>query len=228
MKTLGVVAGFGPYAANYFIKRLLTLTDANKEWEQFPLIAYYNTQIPSRTRAVLYGEKSPAPKLIETIETLKKVGADLVAVPCNSSHGWYDEIARQIDIQWLDMIKVTSAAVKRRGIERALIISAYVPAKLKLYNDFLDNVVYLKEQEMNKVYKLIERLKINEDKQFIRKDLWKIIDKCDEEFDGIIIACTEPSMLFSSIDTFFGNYHLVDSTQEYAKRCVDICMEREK
>lgn len=228
MKTLGIVAGFGPYAANYFIQRLLTITNAKKEWDQFPFIANFNTQIPSRTRALLYGEASPAPKLIETIKVLEKANTDLIAVPCNSGHGWYEEVSKEINLEWLNIIKITSEAAKKRNIEKALVISAYVPAKLKLYDKYLDNVVYLDEPEMNRIYKLIERLKVNENKEEIKSDLWNVVDHYSSKVDGIIIACTEPSMLFKGGETTFGSFQIVDSTQEYAKKCVEICMDDKK
>lgn len=225
MKTLGIVAGFGPYAATYFIKRLLVLTDAKKEWDQFPMIAYYNTQIPSRTRALLYGESSPAPKLIDTINTLKKAKADFIAVPCNSSHGWYDEVSKKIDIDWLNIIRVTSEAVKRERVKKALVIGAYVPTKLKLYNKYLENVVYPKKSEMDVVYQLIEKLKINEDRKKIKKEFWNLLEHYRGDVDGIVIACTEPSMMFDINEKRFGPFKIIDSTHEYAKKCVDMCKE---
>lgn len=220
MNTVGVVAGFGPYAATSFIHRLLTLTNAKKENEQFPIIAYYNTQIPSRTRALLYGEASPAPKLVETIKVLRDASADLVVVPCNSGHGWYREVVEQIDVEWLNMIEVTAAAVKQRGIERALVLSAYVPTTLRLYDEYLANTLYLKKNELGRMYQLIEGLKIQEDRPF-KDELWKIVRPYRSVADGVILACTELSMLFNGTEDMFGCFKLVDSTHEYAKICVE-------
>jgi len=192
------------------------------------MVAYYNTQIPSRTRALLYGEESPAPKLIETIKVLEDAKADLIAVPCNSGHGWYREVSNKINLEWLNIIEITSSAVIRDNIKKALVISAYVPRQLRLYDDFLDNVIYLEEQEMYKIYELIERLKINEDKEVIKQELWNIIKKYEDKADGIIIACTEPSMLFESTEKTFGSFKIIDSTHEYAKKCVELCMDVKK
>jgi len=220
-KKLGVVAGMGPYAATFFLNRLLQFTPAKKEWEYFRILADYNVFIPSRTRALLYGETSPKYELIRTINNLQKMGADFIAVPCNSGHGWYDEVASNISVPWINLIESTSDTVKEQGIDSALIISAYVPKKLKLYDKYI-KTKYLNNEDQQEVYKLIERLKLDENRLSIKYKLYNIVEKYDA--DGIVIACTEPSMLFDSNEKSFGKFKLVDSTSEYAKKCVKLCM----
>ena len=223
MKVLGVIAGIGPFAATYFLKRVLQLTPVEKEWDHFRMIADYNVFIPSRTRALLYGESSPAPRMIDTINGLEKAGVDLVAVPCNSGHGWYDEVSSRIGIPWLNLIEVTADVVKQRDVERALVISAYVPVALKLYDKYLDNIVYLKESERQIVYHLIEQLKLNKSRTVIKKRLYDVVSPYEDIVDAIVIACTEPSMLFDIGEKKWGSFELIDSTNEYAKRCVEVC-----
>jgi len=225
LKTLGVVSGLGPYAANSFIQRLLVLTDAEKEWDQFPIVAFYNTQIPSRTRSLLYDEPSPAPLMVETIKKLEQMDVDMVVVPCNSGHGWYDEVVEQIDVPWLNIIEVTSDIVKKQGIQRPLVLSAYVPYKLRLYEKYLDDVTYLKQKDRERLYGLIERLKVNADRDMVKKELEDIISGYSDKTDGIVIACTEPSMLFNRSEHSFSGIPLVDSMHEYAEKTVELCKE---
>ena len=212
----------GPFAATYFLNRVLQLTPAKKEWDYFRMLADFNVYIPSRTRALLYGEASPAPEMIKTINGLEKAGADLVAVPCNSGHGWYDEVTKNINIPWLNLIEITSDAVKQRDMDKVLIISAYVPATKKLYDKYL-NTIYPTDEERQKVYGLIERLKLGESAIIIKKEFYDIISPYKNKVDGIIIACTEPSMLFDIDETSWKSFQVVDSTNEYAKRCVEVC-----
>lgn len=214
----------GPFAATYFLNRLLQFTPAEKEWDYFRIFADYNVFIPSRTRALLYGETSPAPELIKTINGLERMGVDLVAVPCNSGHGWYGEVVSKIKVPWLNLIETTAEAVERRNVSSTLIISAYVPAKKKLYDRYLENTIYLKEKEQKKLYKLIELLKLDSHREPIKNELYKIIEPYKTKVDGIIIACTEPSMLFGMDEKEWEGFQVVDSTNEYAKRCVELCM----
>jgi len=220
-KKLGIIAGMGPFAATYFIKRVLEFTDAEKEWDNFRMLVDYNVFIPSRTRALLYGETSPKQEIINTINGLEKMGADMIAVPCNSAHGWYEEVSDNINLHWLNIIQVTSDAVKKRHIDKALIISAYVPYAKKLYDKFIDTV-YPTKQEQESIYKLIERLKLGESPVIIKRDFHDIIYQYEDKVDGIVIACTEPSMLFRKDEYVFNGFKIVDSTNEYAKKCVEI------
>ena len=219
---LGVVAGMGPFASTYFLHRVLELTPAKKEWDYFRMFVDFNMSIPSRTRALLYGETSPAPEMIKTINNLEKMGADLIAVPCNSAHGWYEEVSKHINIPWLNLIRVTSGAVKQQKMNKVLVISAYVPATLKLYDDYL-NAIYPTELERKAIYQLIERLKLGESPEIIKKEFFWVISHYRNKVDGIVIACTEPSMLFGINETNWNGFQIVDSTNEYAKKCVEIC-----
>ena len=80
MKTLGILGGMGPFASNFFVKRVLDLSPATTDHEHFRIIVDHNPHIPSRTRAILYGEESPAPYTIDAINKLQEHGADLVAL----------------------------------------------------------------------------------------------------------------------------------------------------
>jgi aspartate racemase len=228
MKILGVVAGCGPFASNYFINRVLQLTPAKKEWEYFRIVADYNTFVPSRTRALLYGEKSPTSEIIRTIENLENMGANLVAIPCNSVHGWYDEVLRCIKLYWLNLIETTANTVKQRKIERVLVLGNYVTIKKRLYDKYLDNTIYLKNWEYERLYQLIEQLKLNENNDEIKKELYFLIKSYNTKVEGIIIACTELSMLFGLNESEWKGFQIINSTDEYAKQCVEICKSKLK
>lgn len=222
-KILGVNAGCGNLASNFFINRIIQLTPAEKEWDYFRIIADYNPFIPSRTRALLYGEESPASELVRTIEGLKESGANVVAVPCNSAHGWYNEVSQFIKVPWLNMIEITANAVKQQKVENVIVIGAYVTVKKRLYDKYLDNTIYLKKHEYKRLFKLIEQLKLSYSHMGIKKKLFHLLEEYRNNADGVLIACTEPSMLFGADETEWNGFKIVDSTNEYAKKCVSIC-----
>jgi len=62
--TIGVLGGMGPYATLHFLKRILDLTPVTKDRDHFRIITDNNVKIPSRTRAVKYGEKSPVDDMV--------------------------------------------------------------------------------------------------------------------------------------------------------------------
>jgi len=206
----GIVGGMGYYATNFFIRRIIELTGAKKEWDNPNIIVHYNPTIPSRTRALLYGEESPADGTINCINNLTKLGVKRVYIPCNSMHYWYKEVSRKISIPWVNLLK----SIKADG--KSLILGAYATIKMGLYDKYLDTI-YLSRLDEKKVYNLIEMLKVNET-QIIKKELHKILKNYCA--DNIILACTELSMAFSLDEKEFGGKNLIDSTTEYASRFV--------
>jgi len=214
---LGILSGVGPYASNFFIKRMLEITDAEKEWDQFPFISYCNTQIPSRTKALLYGEKSPKDGMIESINLLEKTGATMVAVPCNSAHGWYNEVEEKISIPWINMIDEVSKKLSDNS-NPTLVVSAYVPTAMRLYEKHLENIFYPKKRDRKRIFEIIEKIKLGR-VGGLRDELYLILNKYDVV--NVIIACTELSMLFDKDEMLFGKFKLYDSTNIYATKCVE-------
>ncbi len=128
MKKLGILGGMGPYATVDFMKLVMDHTDASKDWEHIHMIVDCNTQIPSRTRALMYGEEDPCKAMIRSCQMLS-VYSDIIAIPCNSAMYWYDKL----DINHLmrrpitNIIEITSSIVDQWGYQRALILSGYIP-----------------------------------------------------------------------------------------------------
>ena len=91
-KVVGILGGMGPFATVDFYKQILLATHAKKDWEHLRILIDSNVKIPSRTRAILYGEESPAPAMVKSINNLTRIGADFVVVPCNSAHYFYKEV----------------------------------------------------------------------------------------------------------------------------------------
>ena len=62
--TIGILGGMGPYATNFFFKRILDLTPVKMDKDHFHTIIDNNVKIPSRTRAVKYNEQSPVNDIV--------------------------------------------------------------------------------------------------------------------------------------------------------------------
>jgi aspartate racemase len=68
---------------------------------------------------VLYGGASPVPEIVRSGHLLQNMGADVLVMPCNTSHYFYEEIAASLEIPLLHMIRETADVLHRRGIRRA-------------------------------------------------------------------------------------------------------------
>ena len=95
-KVVGVLGGMGPYATLLFYENILNLTDADKDWDHVHLVIDNNTKIPSRTRALLFGEKSPYDCMLESCEKLENYPVDIIVIPCNSAQNWIPDLQKKI------------------------------------------------------------------------------------------------------------------------------------
>ena len=132
--TIGILGGMGPYATNFFLKRILDLTPVELDKDHFHTIIDNNVKIPSRTRAVKYNEQSPVNDIVRSINNLGKIGCSFVMLPCNSAHYFYDEVSEEIEIPWLNMIEIVSSRILDSSYTKPLILGGYITTQKKVYS----------------------------------------------------------------------------------------------
>jgi aspartate racemase len=91
-RVLGVLGGMGPLASAQFMVRLTLLTPAGRDQDHVPAVLWSEPRVPDRTQGRLSGGEDPLPWLLRGLRGLKAAGCGAVAIPCNTAHGWYDEM----------------------------------------------------------------------------------------------------------------------------------------
>lgn len=213
-KILGILGGMGPFATSNFFYNILKLTKAEKDWDHLRIIIDNNTDIPSRTRCILYNEKSPTNQMKDACFSLMRFGCDYIAVPCNSAHYFYEDVVKNTNIPWINMIEVVSE--KLRKFKNILVLGGYVTIVKNIYDKYLDNVSYLLDN--NLVYEIIEDVKKN---SINNERLFKLYDEINKiEVDCVLLACTE---LPIAIQKKYINYEVYDGNEIYIKKLINIC-----
>lgn len=92
MKKLGILGGMGPAASAEFITTLTRLTPALKDQEHIPTVLWSDPRIPDRSASIENKDDLPLPWLQDGIKGLQSAGCDLIAIPCNTAHYWYDHL----------------------------------------------------------------------------------------------------------------------------------------
>jgi aspartate racemase len=110
---LGVLGGMGPLATADFYAKLIALTPATRDQEHVPVVIYAVPQVPDRTAALLQGGPSPLPALRAGLRTLVSAGARAIAMPCNTAHAWYDELAVESRVPILHIADCAADAAAR-------------------------------------------------------------------------------------------------------------------
>ena len=122
-KTLGILGGMGPAATCDLMEKIISLTAAEKDQDHIHVIADVNTNIPDRTAAILHGGDDPAPEMIRSAQRLEAAGADILLLPCNTAHYFYDRVAAAVKIPILHMPRLTAAALREAGVKKAAVLA---------------------------------------------------------------------------------------------------------
>ena len=216
---VGILGGMGPYATNFFFKRILDLTPAKLDKDHFHTIIDNNVKIPSRTRAVKYNEESPVNDIVHSINNLGKIGCSFVMLPCNSVHYFYDKVSEKIEIPWLNMIEIVSNKILDLNYTKPLILGGYITTQKKIYSQFLPKSVYLSGSENRIIESIIEEIKINNSlEKKSEQTIKNIIKNYDDSIDSILLGCTELPIVID--EEYFLGKKVISSIDEYINHII--------
>ena len=124
MSKLGVIGGLGPMATAYFLELITKMTDAACDQEHLDTLIFSLPSIPDRTAFILgRSTESPAPIIIEAARELERLGVSCIAVPCITSHYFYEEFTSSVSVPWINLVEETAAHLKENGVKKAGILA---------------------------------------------------------------------------------------------------------
>lgn len=101
---IGVLGGMGPQATIDFMQKVLRNTRAGVDQEHVPIIVSSVPQIPDRTAAFDGGGTSPLAALVCNGRRLVNAGAQLIVMPCNTAHIWFEELRAELRTPMLHIV----------------------------------------------------------------------------------------------------------------------------
>ncbi|NED97152.1 aspartate/glutamate racemase family protein [Phytoactinopolyspora alkaliphila] len=114
---LGVLGGMGPAATADFLAKLAAHTPAQRDQDHLATIVYSDPTTPDRSDAILAGGENPLPAMFRGIAFLDEAGCDLIAIPCNTAHHWYDDLASATTVPVVHIVDAVAAQVEREAPE---------------------------------------------------------------------------------------------------------------
>lgn len=117
-KTIGIIGGMGPAATYDLFRKIIEKTDAKTDQEHIHICIDCNTNIPDRTKAILGNGEDPVPELVRSGIRLQGMGADVLLMPCNTAHYFYERITPFLDVPLLNMLQETARHIERRGLRK--------------------------------------------------------------------------------------------------------------
>jgi aspartate racemase len=137
-KVLGVLGGMGPLASAHFMIRLTLLTPAARDQDHIPTVLWSDPRVPDRSAGKLGGGPDPLPLLLRGIAGLRQAGCGAIAIPCNTAHGWYEEMQAEVGCPILHIVEAAAAELRHLGIAGAVgVMGTPRTLAMRLYQDRL-------------------------------------------------------------------------------------------
>ncbi|MEF9970324.1 MAG: amino acid racemase [Ruthenibacterium sp.] len=220
-KVLGILGGLGPMATVYFYEMLTRHTKVARDQDHIDVIINSRATTPDRTRYIL-GESSENPFDIMAADAARLVtfGADIIAIPCNTAHYFYDRLNESIDIPILNMIEETVIFAKSQ-CDKVGILATSGTIQTRTYQRVCD--------EYNLAYAVPDDEKQADVMRIIYEDIKRGNPPDMQKFAGVvdalkaagctrmILGCTELSLIKrdEKLDTFY-----IDSMEVLAKNAI--------
>jgi aspartate racemase len=139
-KILGVLGGMGPLASAHFMVRLTLLTPARCDQDHIPTVLWSDPRVPDRTAARLANGPDPLPSLLRGIHGLRAAGCGAIAIPCNTAHGWYAQMADAAGVPIFHIVEAAAADLRALSISRGTIgvMGTAATLAMRLYQDHFE------------------------------------------------------------------------------------------
>jgi aspartate racemase len=224
MPYVGVLGGMGSAATADFLTKLVALTPAQCDQEHLPVIAAFLPQIPDRSSAILGTGSDPLPRLLAGIDLLNQVGAGVIAIPCNTTHHWYRELAQA---SRAPILHIADAALARVPQDRPVMLLA---TRGTLVSGFYQRALALRATEcvlpspeqQQLVDKCIALVKAGEARSAAKLMAGLLENVRKRGVRALLLACTE--LPFAATGLACDDLLMIDCSLELARVTVDYAL----
>lgn len=206
-KIVGIIGGMGPEATADFYTRLVRRTPAERDQDHLHVMMDADGAIPDRTESYLAGSTATMDAVVESALRLEQMGAEILTMPCNSAHLWYDGIAARLKVPLLNMIEEVFSAVRSTGLERIGLLATVGTVRSGLYGGYAGGVdlILPDEEEQELIHEAIYRVKaggggVEQRGEGTRTLLGIVETQREQGAEGIILGCTEIPLLIGQDD----------------------------
>lgn len=198
-ETIGILAGMGPRSTAPFID--LVLAECQQRYGaghdlEFPHMMIYSLPVPFDDQPVDHQRLSRI--IAGGLKRLADAGVAFIAMPCNTAHRYYDELAASIDVPLLNMIDEAIDHLPA-GAKRIAVLGTRLTFEAGLYQQRLQRsglAGVVKEGEQDRIDRLIAGIHGWADRTQSQAQWDELLgDMRDAGADTVIVACTDLNVL---------------------------------
>ena len=226
-KKLGILGGMGSAASAEFLRILAAKAPAKKDQEHPVVYMLADSQIPDRTEAILGKGASPAAQMYADLTKLVAMGADILAVPCNTAHYFIDRFTQPLPRPLIHIIDETVKAAKVMSPEGVWMISTIGTWQSGLYQTYAEKhglrLCFPNEAQRKLLHASIMDVKANQLQEAgskvrsVVQELWTV------EKLPIMTACTELPLAYAA--SGLPKDQEVSSLTALAEACIKVLYE---
>jgi aspartate racemase len=221
MKRLGILGGMGPAASAEFINRLIQQTPASCDQEHIPFVLWNEPRTPDRSTSIRNGDDRPLPYLLQGVQALKSVGCDVIVIPCNTAHYWYDELVK-FKVPILHIVDSVADALHDINVTGTIgIMGTQATIELGLYQNRLtdwDCIVPSIEEMNNIVQPAIDLIKAG-DIVNSHNMLMVVVDSLiNRGSSAVVLGCTELPLAVKELEQ--NGIPLVNSIDSLVRKAI--------
>lgn len=205
---IGIVGGMGSYATLSFFERLLDAFPGEKEWDRPRILIDNRCTMPSRVRAILYGEKVDEleSQLADSVKNLIHAGATKIVLACNTSHYFLPrvcELVPEAKDKIVSIIDATAQAVAGFKQEKMVnLLASEGTIDIKIFHKALEpkgyKVLTPTGEEFGLQRVIIESVKQRRITDYEVGLLADLINSAPSRI--VILGCTEFPVIYQNVD----------------------------
>lgn len=223
-KTLGIIGGVGPLATMYIGEMIVRRTVANRDQDHVNMVITNNTNIPDRTAFIVGDSKeNPVPVIVSDAHKLQTAGAEIIAIPCNTAHSFYDEIQAETDLPVINMIHETVKYAKNKGARRVGILGTTGTISTGIYQSACEQFGIEAVTPDDEIQEVVMSLIYDDVKAGKRAapEKWQVIRDAMKKAhcDEMILGCTELSIVREELQLT----DCIDSLMVLAETAIQRC-----
>lgn len=224
-KVLGILGGLGPMATVYFYEMITAHTKAYRDQDHIDIVISSRASTPDRTAFVLgRSDENPLDIMMREAEKLVSYGADLISIPCNTAHYFYDALAASLRVPIVNIIYETAMHIKRTGAKKIGILATEGTVKSGAYEHMCRQVGIGCEAPGEEYQNIISDIiygSIKQGKPVNMADFDRVTEHMKKKgCDKLVLGCTELSLIKrdEALDEIF-----VDSLEVLAHKTILLC-----
>ncbi len=226
-KSLGIIGGMGPKATSVFFDKVIESTDAHKDQDHINIVILNHATLPDRTETILSGEDGPfLDGIKKDIALLEKAGVANIAIPCNTSHYFYDKIQEKTNIHVINMVEETIKEITEKYGSNAKVGIMATNGTIK--SDIYKKVAHSYGLEVHYPHDDIQTQVMDIIYNKVKSDLTLDVTEIENiifdfifnhECNCVILACTELSCITLNEDV---EKYCIDAMDVLVKRSIEL------